>query len=128
MKPEDEHVINKLRQLCIRLPESYETRTFGHVTFRVKKKTFAVFEHYQGRPCITFKMTMKDQKDALDDSRFSIAPYVGKYGWVCRSTEDIDWNELAERLIDSYSLVAPKKLASTLNRDEMISTLLNLDL
>ena len=128
MKTFDQHIVNKLRRMCLNLPESYESKTFGHVTFRIKKKTFAVFEHYHGSPCVTFKMTKHGQKLALQDARFFIAPYVGQHGWVCRSTEDIDWIELAEQIVESYILVAPKRLAAGLDRNKLVSTLQGLDI
>jgi len=38
----------RLRPLALALPESAETVSFGHPTFRVRGKTFAVLETYKG--------------------------------------------------------------------------------
>jgi len=45
MKPE-EAILKKLRKICLALPDTEETVSFGHPTFRVRQKTFAVMEEY----------------------------------------------------------------------------------
>ena len=40
--------LDKVRAICAALDASIETTSFGHPTWKVRKKTFAVFEKYRG--------------------------------------------------------------------------------
>jgi predicted DNA-binding protein (MmcQ/YjbR family) len=47
--------------------------------------------------------------------RFFSPPYVGPGGWIGVWLDgDVDWDELAELLLDGYRLTAPKKLLALL--------------
>lgn len=107
-------ILKRVRKLCLALPETAETVTFGHPTFQVTKKTFVVLEEYKGELTLCFKVGKDMQGVFLKDSRFFITPYVGRYGWVSLRVHaaPIDWNEIAELTRGSYRLIAPKKLAS----------------
>ncbi len=61
-------------------------------------------------------MTVKVPKDALigllDDPRFALAPYVGRFGWLTMQlVEPVDWIEVESLVRGSYRLIAPKTLA-----------------
>lgn len=49
-----------------------------------------------------------------DPRRFFIPPYIGPKGWFGLDLEAsaIDWDEIRELVIQSYRLVAPKRLAA----------------
>src|SRR6185369_9798782 len=50
------------------------------------------------------------------DPRFSIAKYVGKHGWVdMRLGPKPDWKEIEHFIVDSYRMIAPKKLVKELD-------------
>ena len=40
----EDRVLERLRAICLALPETDEVRTWGHSTFRARKKAFAVLE------------------------------------------------------------------------------------
>lgn len=113
-----EKVLTRLRKICLALPESYETTSFGHPTFRAGstgKKTFAVFENYRGEDTICVKATLEDQALLVLDPRFFVAPYVGKHGWTSmRTAGSIDWSEVEDLLRESYRLVASKSMLAKL--------------
>ena len=54
-----------------------------------------------------------------DPARFFRPPYVGHRGWVgvYLDVQNIDWDELADLVEDSYRLIAPKKLGRGLGSD-----------
>lgn len=114
-----EKVLTRLRKTCLALPEAYETTSFGHPTFRcgpAGKKTFAVFENYRGEDTICVKATLEDQALLVLDPRFFVAPYIGKHGWTSmRTAGTIDWREVEDLVRESYRLVAPKALLSSLD-------------
>lgn len=46
------------------------------------------------------------------DSRISVAAYVGKHGWIdVDASGDLDWQLVRELALESYCLIAPKRLA-----------------
>jgi hypothetical protein len=45
---DDKKILEKLREICLALPKTSETTTFGHPTFQVGTKTFTVLETYKG--------------------------------------------------------------------------------
>lgn len=47
MVPE-ETILRRLGKVCLGLPDVEQTVSFGHPTFKVRNKTFAVLEEYKG--------------------------------------------------------------------------------
>ena len=45
---DEKKILAKLREICLALPKTSETTTFGHPTFQVGTKTFTVLETYKG--------------------------------------------------------------------------------
>ena len=103
-------LLARIRKICGRLPRVSETVTFGHPTFQVAGKTFAVFEEYKGDLGLALKVEQVLQHVFLKDPRFYLTPYIGKHGWVTlrMATTPSDWKEVGEMLKGSYRLVAPK--------------------
>jgi hypothetical protein len=107
----------RIRAICLALPEVTERSFGGHTApaFRVRDKLF-VMTSEDGT-----SMTMKGDRGvqatliAQDDERYFSPKYVGPKGWVgvmlTRPT-GIDWDELEELIMESYCLIAPKKLAA----------------
>ena len=104
-------LLNRLRKVCLSLPEAGETVKWGHPTFVAGRKMFAVLDEYGGRPCIAFRATLLRQAQLIRDQRFYAAPYAAAYGWVCmHADQSVDWKEVTELLHDSYRLVALKRM------------------
>lgn len=105
----------KLRAICLDLPEASEKLAWGDPTFRVRDKIFAMEKRGDGRVSVWCKAPPGSQ-DVLvfaDPERFFVPPYVGHKGWVgMRLDEDPNWSEVAEIVRRSYRLIAPKRLAS----------------
>jgi predicted DNA-binding protein (MmcQ/YjbR family) len=105
----------RLRPLALALPESAETVTFGHPTFQVRGKTFAVLETYKGVLSLAVKAGHADQRAFLADPRFYLTPYSGKHGWVSLKIDGRLDARLARSLLDhSWRQVAPRALAEGL--------------
>jgi predicted DNA-binding protein (MmcQ/YjbR family) len=104
-------ILAKLRKICRQLPGGAETVTFGHPTFQVAGKTFAVLEEYKGELGIALKVGKLMQGVFLKDPRFFPTPYAGKHGWVTLrvSAAPLDWTEIRELLKGSSDLVTSKK-------------------
>jgi predicted DNA-binding protein (MmcQ/YjbR family) len=118
-------VIERVRKICLALPEAHEVEAWGAPTFRVKNKLFAMFaesdnHHHAGRPALWIKSTHVNQDLLIqtDRDRFFAPPYVGPSGWVGMFLDKKpDWKVLASIVKDGYRLTAPKKLAALLTGD-----------
>jgi len=96
-------MIERLRKICLSLPDAVETINFGHPFFRVNKKPFCVF-HEQA---IAFKVLKTEQSIFLEDPRFFKTPYMHHNGWVSLHTKGkLDWMEITELVKASYDLTA----------------------
>lgn len=103
-------ILEKLRSICLPLPDTTEREAWGHPNFYVKGKTFAVYEQYKGEWCIAFKVDPSHRDLFLKDSRFYITPYVGKHGWISlRIQGRLNWQEIRHLVKESYNLVSPKR-------------------
>ena len=108
--------LKRLRAICLALPDTKETPTWGNPHFRVGEKIFAGYGDEDGRALIGFKLTLEHQAAAIDGGRFFKAKYVGKSGWVSTEADCVrDWDELAGMVLESYRLIAPKRLVATLD-------------
>lgn len=107
--PADPRALEKLRAICLSLPNTKEALTWGSPHFRVGDKIFCGFGEEKGRLAIGFKLEM-DHADALiQDPRFWRAPFVGRYGWVSMGvTPKVNWKQVKAFVEESYRLIAPK--------------------
>ena len=110
--------IDRVREICLALPEAAEKEAWGEPTFRVRDKIFAQFEdnhHNSGIVGLWCKAPHGAQAYLVggDPARYYVPKYVGHKGWIgIRMDVDVDWAAVAELLRDSYRLTAPKRLAA----------------
>jgi predicted DNA-binding protein (MmcQ/YjbR family) len=108
-------ITDRLRKICLGLPEAVEKEAWGDPTFRVKDKIFAMEKRGDGRVSVWFKAPPGSQQVLIgaDPDTFFRPPYVGHKGWVgMRLDAKPDWQEVAVLLRRSYARTAPKKLAA----------------
>jgi len=109
MKPFDA-ALSKMRRICLALPDTKETPTWGQPHFRVGEKIFAGCGLEKGAVSIGFKLEMDHADAVVRRPGFSRAPYVGHKGWVSVDVEVMrDWAELESLIHESYRLIAPKR-------------------
>jgi predicted DNA-binding protein (MmcQ/YjbR family) len=109
-------VLERMKEICLALPGTKLTMTWGKPHFRVGEKIFAGCGEDGDPPSIGFKMPMDEAKRRVEtDPRFTKAPYVGHKGWVEMDVARVkDWDEVATLVRGSYVLIAPKRLAAKL--------------
>jgi predicted DNA-binding protein (MmcQ/YjbR family) len=110
--------IQRLRQICLALPEATEKETWDRATWRVCDKIFAVEGHSDGRLSLVCKAPAGSQAILVgaDPARFFIPPYVGHKGWIGMWLDrKPDWVEAEKLARRSYCLVAPKRLAGLID-------------
>jgi predicted DNA-binding protein (MmcQ/YjbR family) len=104
----------RLRAICLALPEAVEKEAWGDPSWRVRDKIFAMAKRGEGRESLWCKAPPGSQTVlvAADPERFFVPPYVGHKGWVgMRLDGKPDWDEVALLVRRSYRLTAPKRLA-----------------
>jgi len=98
-------MIERLRKICLALPEATETTNFGHPFFRIQTKPFCVFHGTVEESAIAFKVLKTETGIFLEDPRFFKTPYMHHNGWVSlHARGKLDWKEIAELVRSSYDL------------------------
>jgi predicted DNA-binding protein (MmcQ/YjbR family) len=117
----DDRVLQRVRKLCLSMPESSEASSWGHPNFRAGKRTFATFEWINERPSIAFRLNPTDVDLLLRRQGFFLTPY-GQGRWVSIWADAaLNWG-LVERLLEqSYRIVALKRMVAALDRTKMKS-------
>jgi hypothetical protein len=115
-------VIERLRKLCMALPEANERVSHGEPTwFAGKGKVFAMLDnHHHGSPHVSVWLPQplgaQESLIEADPDRFFKPPYVGASGWVGVVLDTRpDWSEVARLVRDAYLHVATRKLAAQLD-------------
>jgi len=105
--PKTHPALVKMRAICLALPDTKETLTWGQPHFRVGEKIFAGCGEHTGEVKIGFKLTKPHADAVIHDPRFERAPYVGKHGWVSMDADAVDdWEQVRAMVHESYSLIA----------------------
>lgn len=112
-----ERVLEQVRGICRRLPETSERLSHGAPSFFVRqKRCFAmVLTDHHGDGRFAIWCAAPEGAQALlvdtDPERFFRPPYVGHRGWLgVRLDRGVAEDELAGILEDAYAEVAPPQL------------------
>jgi hypothetical protein len=105
----------QVRDWVLALPGGAEVivEEWGHPTLRVNNKMFA--SGMSGSSTMTVKAS-KEEQEALIASApevYSVAAYVGRFGWVQVDLSKVDRQELHELVIEAWRRTAPKKLVKS---------------
>ena len=117
MPPEAIEPLDRLRALCLALPEVTERLSHGEPTWFVRdKKTFVMFaDHHHDERLAFWCAAPEGAQEALVaryPARFFRPPYVGVRGWLGVYLDvPVDWDEVAVLVEDAFRVVAPRRLA-----------------
>ena len=110
-------MLERLRGICLALPETSERLSHGAPSFFVReKKCFLMLlddHHGDGRFAIWCAAPPGNQEllVAANADRVFRPPYVGHRGWLGVSLNaGVDWDELEGIVEDAFAYVAPKSL------------------
>ncbi len=113
--------LEKVRGICLALPETTERLSHGAPTWFVRdKKVFVTFwtdGHHKNFDFPHLWCAAPPGAAAelieLEPDRFFRPPYVGGRGWLgVRMDVAVDWDEIAAICTDAYRVIAPAKLAA----------------
>ncbi len=115
-----EQVLHKLQTICLALPKTKETLTWGIPHFRVGEKIFCGCAEDQGRPRIGLKMEAYQSEVMMKLPGIEKAPYSRKGdGWVTIDPGVFDdWDEIERLLVGSYRLIAPKRTVALIDSQQ----------
>jgi hypothetical protein len=117
---DDRDPLTQLRRICLALPEVTERPSHSSPTWFVRgKKTIVSFvgEHHGRRLAFWCAAPPGAAGELIgeDPDRFFRPPYVGHRGWLGVYVDTpVDWDEMAEIVLDAYRTVAPKRLLAQL--------------
>jgi predicted DNA-binding protein (MmcQ/YjbR family) len=104
-------VIRKLRDMCLSLPETSESTSFGCPIWRAGKKTFVWAGGDEKRLLLSFWVGVDRQAMLTADRRYSIPAYMGHNGWISLDVaKRCDWPEIQELLLGSYRHFALRRM------------------
>ena len=113
--PHAKKVLARVRELCLRFPETVEGRQFGNPVWHAGKKTFLIARHEGGILTLCFWVGVESQTLLNQDRRFSIPPYFGKKGWIALNVaRHCDWQEIAALAEQSYRHFALKRMLASM--------------
>ena len=111
----------KLAEICLALPAAMREDKGDHSSFLVVKKVFAYYlNNHHGDKIISVccKVLADDNKRLVEVNprKFYLPAYIGPRGWVGLRLDlgTVDWMEVKELVVGSYSQVAPQKLLKVL--------------
>jgi YjbR len=124
-------ILAKLRAVCLGLPEAYEEQAWVGTRWRVRKRTFAHilvvdggwppgYARAVGSAGPVIVLMFRSSGAELDALRHGGLPFFAprwrsdEVGMVLG--EQVDWDEIAELVTESYCVQAPEKLVDRVDR------------
>ena len=109
--------LERVRRVCLALPEAFEQEAWGAPTFRVRKRLFAMFasgdgHHGRGHDGLWCAAPLGVQPIMVraEPDRYFVPPYVGPRGWIGIHLDAVDDDELRSVVVQAFCVIAPKKL------------------
>ena len=104
----------RVRKLCLSLPDTEEKLSHGEATFFVRKRVFVMFStnhHNDGNWAIVCNAPEGAQEILTnsDPDKFYIPPYVGGAGWIgVRLDRGLDFATVSSIVTDAHRLTLEK--------------------
>ena len=115
-----EELAERVRELALSLPETYEDEPWGHPVFKVADNRMFASMSEDGRTVLlTVKLTAEEREIAHLLPFVSYARWVGRYGWITAEVTDEETLDCAlEWLRESYWLKCPAQLRAVVEADD----------
>jgi hypothetical protein len=112
-------LLERVRRICMTLPEVTEKISHGEPTFFVRKKVFAMCSnnhHNDGHISVVIPAAIGVQEALIASSpkKFYRPPYVGVRGWVGVELDKVSDRELGLHLKEAWRLIAPERIHALL--------------
>lgn len=113
--------LERLRVLCLALPETTERLSHGEPTWFVRgKKTFVTYANHHHDDRLGFWCAappgVRESLVDSDPEHYFRPPYVGHRGWLGVYLDvEVDWDAVADHVDEAFRMVAPKRLVAELD-------------
>jgi hypothetical protein len=106
--------LQRLRKICLALPDVTEKLSHGEPTFFVKKGVFAMFSnnhHGDGHVAVMLPAAPGHQELLIEENpeAYYRPPYVGGAGWIGVELDQVTSEELAAHIRQAWQLIVNKK-------------------
>jgi predicted DNA-binding protein (MmcQ/YjbR family) len=102
--------LERVRAICLGLPDAEEALKWGHPNFLARGKIFCGFGREGGVAAVGMKTTPRRQAELVATGRYYVTPYVGRFGWISHPFAGrVRWKELESLIEESYLLVVPRR-------------------
>ncbi|MET3566812.1 putative DNA-binding protein (MmcQ/YjbR family) [Leifsonia sp. 563] len=117
---EGDALVERIRSLCLSLPEAVETLNHGRPSWKAgeKGRAFAVLGASMDRPdTLVFKPDPAEAPAWREDPRVFVPKYWGPSGWLAIDLDRgaRDWSETFELIETSYRQVALRRQLAVLD-------------
>ena len=112
-----DEVLGRLRGIALSLPRTKETLTWGKPHFRVGEKIFCGCSEQKGEPTIGLKLDRSEAKLMMKAPGIEKAAYSRPNdGWIAINPNEFDdWEEINRMIVESFRLIAPKRISALLD-------------
>jgi len=115
--------LERVRRICLALPEATEKEAWRAPTFRIRNKLFAMYSldhHNDGRISLWCHAPagLQEVLVAAEPEKFFRPPYVGPSGWIGLMLDRLSDGEIETFARQAYCMVAPKKMQALLQATE----------
>ncbi|HEV7731050.1 MAG TPA: MmcQ/YjbR family DNA-binding protein [Candidatus Binatia bacterium] len=112
--------VDRLRGICLGLPEATEKMAWGEPTWRAGKIFAQMDTYHHGAEHVAVWLPaafgVQEALVAADPERYFVPPYVGVKGWIgARIDRKPDWTAITGLVVDAYRLVASPRLIAALD-------------
>ena len=110
--------MDEVRAFCLGLPGTHEKETWGDaehagdVTFRVKDKIYVITGQDGGSASIRTDKAQQTDLIAAFPEAVSVAPYVGRFGWVNVRLDGLERGILEDVIRSAWRRTAPKAVVA----------------
>jgi hypothetical protein len=106
--------LQRVRKICLALPDATEKVSHGEETFFVKKRVFATLSknhHDDGHVAVLVPAAPGLQEALIEEAPMTYyrPPYVGGAGWVGIELDQINDAALAAHIRQAWDLIIKKK-------------------
>jgi len=110
--------IDELREFCLSLDGTHEKETWGDaehagdVTFRVRDKIYLITGQNGGGASIRTDKAQQSDLLAAFPEAVTVAPYVGRFGWVNIDLDALDPEIIREIVLSAWRRTTPKTVVA----------------
>jgi len=120
----DPDVLARLGKICLALPEAWTERAWTGHRFLIRKRNFVhIFAMHNDQGTVDTMLSFRSPDEEREVLLASGHPFY-RPGWGTDTigmvlTPDTDWTEVRELMLESYCILAPKKLAALVDRPNL---------